>query len=252
MALKYLFGPTGGLSYHWIANRRASREWRTFRTHVAGWIQEWRQSIPKNLTELVVFGPSGGYTLPLRDLNSFTKITFIEPDPVARFFLSRKMGSKNVEFVSDDKILPWFSDEPGVFEKFVDDHPHAAFLFSNLLGQIPLLVSKTHLASQNQAAQDEFLNALEGRAWASYHDLFSCAKAKSPKLSTNAIPSFKGHEASTRLSEIAVATFPATTTDPQILADHETSWLSVGRRTEFALWHLTKKQVHLIGFVKQN
>lgn len=252
MSLKYLVGPTGGLSYHWIASRRAAREWKPFRAQVDSWLTEWRQSLPKSITELVIFGPSGGYTFSLKSLSSFTKLTFVEPDPVARYLLKRKVDrsaqTKSFDFISDESLLPWFSEEPCQFEKFVEDHPHAAFLFSNLLGQIPLLVSKSHLASQNQAAQDEFLNALQGRAWASYHDLFSCAKAKHAKLSANAIPSFKGFEASTRLSEIAIATFPGS----QTLVDHETSWLSVGRRTEFSLWPLTKNQVHLIGFVKQS
>jgi hypothetical protein len=247
MALKHLAGPTGGLSYHWIARKRVNHAWRPFRAQVRDWLLAWKSQWPETCSELIVFGPSAGWTLPLTDLAKINKLVFVEPDPIARFLLRRRLKYASLEFYSRADLLPWFSDDLLAFNDFLRDRPKAAVLFSNLLGQVPLLVSPSYHASQNQHAQDAFLSALKGRTWASYHDIFSTQTAKGARLTTNAIPSFGAHEASTRLSEIAVETFEGAGT----LTDHETSWLSVGRRTEFALWPLTEKQVHLIGFVKQ-
>ena len=255
MSFKHLLGPTGGLFYHWTASRNARARWRPFRSQVRDWLSDWHRQWPSGIQELVVFGPSAGWTLPMKDLEALPRLTFVEPDPFARFLLRKRFASqlqkpeseKSIEILSDPKLLPWFSDEVGAFEQFVDSRPQAAFLFSNVLGQIALLLSHSQAASRLQPAQDEFLNALEGRVWASYHDLYSTQSTHPPHLTTTAIPSFKGSEASTRISEIALATFPKA----KALTDHETSWLSVGRRTEFALWPLSRKQTHLIGFVKQ-
>lgn len=247
MALKHLAGPTGGLSYHLIARKRVHSTWQPFRAQVRNWLVDWKNHWPETCSELIIFGPSAGWTLPLPDLTRINKLILIEPDPVARFLLRRRLKHPRLEFHSRADLLPWFSDDLLAFDEFLRERPNAAVLFSNLLGQVPLLVKPSYAASQNQHAQDAFLNALKHRTWASYHDLFSTQTAKSTRLTTNAIPSFNGREASTRLSEIAVDTFEGART----LTDHETSWLSVGRRTEFALWPLTEKQVHLIGFVKQ-
>lgn len=247
MAFKYLFGPTGGLFYHFVASQNVKALWRPFRTQVRAWLAEWHNQWPKHVQELVIFGPSAGWTLPLKDIAALTKVTFVEPDPIARFLLKRRFAKANFEILKDPKLLPWFSEEVGTFERFVESRPHAAFLFSNVLGQVALLMSSEQTSLKMQPAQDEFLNALEGRTWASYHDLYSTSSKTTPHLTTTAIASFKGAEASTRISEIALSTFP----EAKTLTDHETSWLSIGRRTEFAIWPLSKKQLHLIGFVKQ-
>lgn len=247
MAFKHLLGPTGGLFYHLVASRNAKALWRPFRAQVRSWLTEWHAQWPQATQELVIFGPSAGWTLPLNDLAAFPRITFVEPDPVARLLLKKRMAASKFEILKDPGLLPWFSPEPGTFERFVKSRPHAAFLFSNVLGQVALLMPAEVSAVKMQPAQDEFFNALAGRTWASYHDLYSTHSQFAPHLTTTAIPSFRGSEASTRMSEIALSTFP----NAKALVDHETSWLSIGRRTEFAIWPLSTRQQHLIGFVKQ-
>lgn len=254
MSLKHIIGPTGGLSYHWIASRHANTRWRSFRAQVRQWLTEWQKNWPlhgpNSIQELVIFGPSAGWTLPLDDFHGLSKVTFVEPDPLARFLLKKRFGKKPIEILSDSKILPWFSENTEEFKCFVDSRPHAAFLFSNLLGQVTLLLSPEQAASRIRSAQNEFLNALENRIWASYHDLYSTTQSseiKVPHLTTKAISSVSSSESTSRISEIALATFP----DAKSLTDHETSWLSVNRPTEFAIWPLSRNQTHLIGFVKQ-
>lgn len=256
-AVRHAIGPTGGLSYHWIASRNVDSRWRSFRTQVRSWLLEWQAKWPQGsnaITELVIFGPSAGWTLPLADFKTIPKMTFVEPDPIARALLKNRFGKSApgtpVQIQKDPKILPWFSDDPGSFQRFVDERPNAAFLFSNLLGQIALLQKPSRITSDPaethlRSAQDEFLNALSGRVWASYHDLYSTNTAA--HLKTSELHVSENADVSKSLSQIAIETFPSA----QSLTDHETSWLSVGRKTELAIWPLSKSQIHLIGFVKE-
>lgn len=219
-----IFSRTGGLTYHLIARRRASSAWSPFRARVRDWLGPWLAARDANGTalcdELIVFGPSAGWTLPLDLLARVPRVIVVEPDPVARFILRRKIKA---DFISSRKLLPWFSR--GEFTKFLGDHPRASVLFTNVLGQIAL-------ASPTVDGRDEFLSALHGRRWASYHDLFS------------------GGTASLGIDECATLDgLPARVFTSGDVIDHETAWLSDGRRTQLGLWPLTAQQTHLIGFV---
>ena len=254
--MDFLAGPTGGLSYHAAALRYRQTLWQPFLGSVENWLsQTWN---PKS-RDLVIFGPSAGWTLPAGFLARFDSVIGIEPDPIGRTlfryrFRSAKQnpGIKKLQLLSSENLLPWFSPRPQVFSDFLAQHAESAILFSNLLGQIPLLHPDRALAAMIDK-QELFIESLRGREWASYHDLLSGRAQVLPtapkKLSaqtaiailTDLVP----------FSDFAEEIFPA---GSQIV-DHDTLWLSApdsgaGRTsTELATWQIRPGVHHLVGFV---
>ncbi len=233
MPLRYSLSPSGGLLYHLIAWRRARTQWAPFRAQVRAWLNAWR---PDSSRELIVFGPSAGWTLPLELLATSRRLTFVEPDPIARALLRRRLNAKGtVEFVSDAQILPWFSKSENSFEEFLAERPNADILFSNMLGQIALHFSKAQ-AQTIVTSQKAFLAALKTHRWASYHDLISGPRP---------------------IEQLKLTTLPAGgSLDPSsvfaegVITDHETTWLSQNLETQLAAWPITESQTHIIGFVR--
>ena len=231
--MRFLFSSTGGLVYHLIAWRRAGTTWAPFRARVRVWLSDWREGLEQETPrdrvdgsasrDLIVFGPSAGWTLPLDLLVRFSRVLFVEPDPVARFLLRRRLPKDvRAEFISRADLLPWTARRPGVFSEFIAKHPGAAILFSNVLGQIPLIAKRP-----GTRMNSEFLSALEARAWASYHDLFS---------------------GSADGAELTASRDPAEVFKSGDVVDHETAWLS-DKSSQLALWPLTENNLHIIEFV---
>ena len=67
-----LFNPTGGLVYHWRALRYRNSLWAPFRQAISRHLDAWDP--PEK--ELVVLGPSAGYTLPPDFLERFDRLWF--------------------------------------------------------------------------------------------------------------------------------------------------------------------------------
>jgi hypothetical protein len=251
--MRFAFSATGGVSYHLIARRRARSLWAPFRAHVRSWLAPWIEEImagtfdvdvgvdvdddagngrslgaaPVPLVsrarELVVFGPSAGWTLPLDLFAGFSRVVFVEPDPVARFLLRRRLPAGVLfEFVTREDLLPWTSSRPRVFAEFLARYPGAAVLFASVLGQIPLIAKRIDLATHG-----EFLQTLSTRAWASYHDLYSGASED---------------------AHLIASRDPSQVFKQGAVVDHETSWLS-NASSQLALWPLTEKSLHVIEFV---
>jgi hypothetical protein len=233
----YALGPTGGLRYHLRAWRSRHTAWPPFRREVDRWLtQLWNPVAPR---ELLIFGPSAGWTLPLGFLTRYSSIIAVEPDPIARVLLSRRIPRHlQIKFVADPSILPWFS--AGRFAKFLDEHASAHVLFSNILGQIPLLRPVRSIGE----AREEFLSNLAGRCWASYHDLISVRARSTAALSGMECASLT--QAS--LETLATDLFPKAKT----AIDHDMVWLSHNRATHLAVWDLDPEIHHLIGFVFDN
>ncbi len=233
--MRFAFSATGGVFYHLIARRRYRTSWAPFRARVRAWLEPWLaqagvvpcvDSVLGHTNELIVFGPSAGWTLPLDLFAGFSRVIFVEPDPIARFVLKRRLPRRvRAEFVSRADLLPWTSKASGEFDRFLSRHPQATVLFSNVLGQIPL-IARHH----GPDMQHEFLQALAGRRWASYHDLYS-GSASGASLTAAREPS---------------AVFASGS-----VTDHETAWLSesTAAPASLALWPLTDETVHVIEFV---
>lgn len=240
---------SGGLFYHYLALRFSRKLWRPFRADVASWLSSWNPAA----NELIVFGSSAGYSLPEEFLNRFARVIAVEPDPIARMLLKKRFPRAKIEFENDRELLsPIPKDYLGSTSKFaieklasfLNRHPNAAVLFSNVLGQLPL--EFPHLSD------DIFANhliairgALRGREWASYHDILSTwAKPKSLKpfvLKAGALD----------LKEFAEKNLvhpPSKTTRYEIV-DHQTHSLSAGGETQCTWWELAPGRFHLIGFL---
>lgn len=248
MGAGFLFGPSGGLSYHWSAWRYRHKLWASFRAEVETWLcEEWKPQAK----ELIIFGSSAGWTLNDRFLSRFDSIVCVEPDPLSRWIFSRRFGhlSKTSEkwklrWSDRTDLLPWFASHTRDFENWLAEYPAHAILFSNLLGQMPCLDPGF---GSNEINKKSFLNALREREWASYHDLLSgcCIHSESGEVLRLAPRDLDVTLSESTLRELASEVFAV----PQDVYNHETLWLSEKRRTHFAHWQIRPHQHHLIAFV---
>lgn len=147
--------PSGGLTYHLRAWRYRQRLWHGYRTQVAEWLHGWQP----DSRQLLLIGPSAGYSLAEDFLAGFARISVLEPDPLARALLRRRFPGIRFDFASR-------LHHP---TRLIEDFPDAAWLFCNLLGQA---WTDTPAATWHA----ELHAALAGRIWASYHDLVSTAR----------------------------------------------------------------------------
>lgn len=243
-AMKFALSSTGGLRYHLIALSRQGTHWQSFRRRIADWLAKWNPQEPT----LIIFGASGGYTLPLEFLKRFEKIVVVEPDPIAKLiFIRRFRGIKNIAWIHDPKILPWFAASPGdgtALVKLLKRHQPSAVLFANLLGQVPLL-TKDLSSAQVSAARNTLKSALKKVNWASYHDLYSSRDSSIVEWMTNS--AIDGNQLS-RIKDT-------------LIIDHDTQWITDGvmrapapkdnqsnKQTEFIYWPIHRQAHHIIGF----
>lgn len=223
--------PSGGLTYH-LRAWRSQKAWRPFRDAIASWLAEWK--IEKD--ELILIGPSGGYTLPREWLQGFRKIHAYDADPLAGLFFRRQHPQANAEFHREDVF--WQKDRlsSAKLDEIVSRHPRAALLFSNVLGQVLL---------EGRADEGEwrrFLKKLGAllatREWASYHDLYSVA----------GLPRSKHEETLNRFRESkSVNAFERGTVTDHLLTDVE--WPKASAKTIFG-WSLTDRDLHLVEAVR--
>ncbi len=223
-SVQALLNPAGGLRYHWRALRHRAGRWEPFTAALATWLDGWRPAA----RELVLVGPSAGYCLPASFLARFAAIDAFEPDPLARLLFARRFPTlARVRWHAEDRLTT--PDGPGAL---VADFPSAAFLFCNVLGQLPWLRDD----SVPTTWKTELARALTGRAWATFHDRLSGTTA--PRLAGPSEP-----VASTVDNEgLAARWYPAGAT----LLDHETADLFPGRTRRFLVWEIRPGYFHLI------
>jgi len=159
-----LLHPSGGLFYHLRAWRWQSTRWLPFHSEVARWLDAWRPEA----AQLVLIGPSGGYALNARFLARFQRITILEPDALARHLLRKRFSDFAFEFADSGWLAG--SDGPAILAQ---RYPEAAFLFCNLLGQ---KLTGQGVGHDRQAWLGGLQTALQGRNWASWHDLASTTR----------------------------------------------------------------------------
>lgn len=187
-------------------------------------------------------GPSGGYCLPLSLLARFDRLLFFEPDPLARFILSRRLrslpGTRSVAWVSDDVWV-----EPllrGGTPPIVSLGRETALLFSNFMGQLMFLVPDTRWAAFCGAFRERVWPVLERVPWASFHDRLSGPVA--PAIE----PAARGGE---RLNDSQVLAWYGGYNSGELL-DHATEEVVPrGRHYGYFHWPLLPDQHHLIEAV---
>lgn len=164
-----LFRPSGGLVYHWRALKNG-RRWRTFRRDVAQWLDFWDCS----KEHLVLIGPSGGHTLPTKWLRSFQKIDAYDLDPLAKFFFQLRHRHPALTFHQKDMFWREGRLSLAPMQEVLAEHPRASVLFCNVLGQV--LLERPAEESHWYQFLKELRQLLNGRSWASFHDMYSKEK----------------------------------------------------------------------------
>jgi hypothetical protein len=166
--------PAGGLRYHLRAFRHAKTLWQPFRWSLGEWLLRWEP--PE--TTLVLVGPSGGYNLQPFLLERFRRVICLEPDPIARVVLSQRLRRAPLdprptfEFVSEDKLV----HAPQRLRPFLDEIGEAAVLFSNVIGQLRVLLDAPDRdAPALMRVREAVLAGIAGRSFASFHDRVSGA-----------------------------------------------------------------------------
>lgn len=223
-----LFNPTGGLIYHLRARRYQDSLWAPFRQQVAQFLDDWH---PRE-KELLILGPSGGYTLPSDFLERFEKLYLFDPDPWAPIFFRKNHPGLNVEWSRKNLIFQSKKFAPELLTDWLKNK-NVAVLFSNLLGQLPLIGDSDHLQDWWNDLQPE----LARHSWASYHDLFS-------------FPQYAALPSKLAASPVVpqLVDWALKSKKPLELTDHGTSELfpnSLGAWT----WHLSPRRTHIVSGV---
>jgi hypothetical protein len=171
MIASTLVNPAGGLRYHVRAARYSRKLWQPFRWAVGEWLLGWNP--PE--TTLVIVGPSGGYNLQPFLFERFEKVVALEPDPVARYLFRRRLSRAplerhpSLEMLSEDHLLA----EPERLVTLLEER-QACVLFSNVLGQLPVLLDTAEPEAPALARiRRAIARMIEGRSWASFHDRVS-------------------------------------------------------------------------------
>jgi hypothetical protein len=133
----------------------------------------------------VLVGPSAAYCIDDAFFTRWRRMTILEPDPIARLLLGRRLarlGAPSPRYVIRDALFePLLDGRPGL-DAILREEPRASVLFANLLGQLPFLVPESRTGAWHDAWAARVLPELVARPWASFHD----------RLSTNVRPTATG------------------------------------------------------------
>jgi len=173
-----LWNPAGGLRYHMRAMRYAARLWEPFRWPLGEWLLGWQTREPT----LLLVGPSAGYNLQPFLLERFQRVVVLEPDPLARWLLRRRLGRvpldprPALEWIAEDQLV----FHPERFASLLERLGPSAILFCNVIGQLRHLLGVEDGEAPSLAAVRAAVRAATvGRSWASFHDRVSGALAPS-------------------------------------------------------------------------
>jgi hypothetical protein len=229
--------PSGGLRYHLRAWRNRERSWQGFREQLEDWLASWRP----RATTLAIVGPSGGYCLPLRALERFSRFVVFEPDPVARFILRRRLEralpDRSVVWIAQDAWIEPLRNGGSIPSALLG--PRCALLFSNIVGQLPYMIDDASFPAWRDAWRGSLWPVLERTPWASFHD----------RVSGSAPPPAALPESGHRLSDAEIQALYRQSSSAAVieLIDHGShELLPEGRSYRYFHWPLTPATHHLI------
>ena len=231
----------GGPFYHLRALRSASSRWRPFRDTLGEWLSEVLPRTPS----LVLVGPCAAYCIADAFLARYDHVTLLEPDPIARVVLSRRLtrlGVRSVEPVARDLLVsPLVRGTPGL-DVLLEERRDASVLFANVLGQIRFLTTEGDFDKWHSGWTERVAPRLARRRWASFHDRVSAAVAP-----TRAMP----FRAAARIPDDALgATFYARAAGRVELLDHLTLGLFPAELPHaYFHWELEPGAHHLVEAV---
>jgi hypothetical protein len=164
--------PAGGLVYHLRALRFRRTLWAPFERTLATWLEAWD---PGSDAVLLV-GPSAGYCLADRFLARFRDVLVLEPDPVARLMLARRLARLRIGRVgtcADDLLVRSLLGPERDLCDLLDEDPTRAVVFCNLLGQVRFLLPDETFETWADAFRARVVAALATRGWVTFHDRLS-------------------------------------------------------------------------------
>jgi hypothetical protein len=208
-------------------------------------VARWLSEVLPPGDELILVGPSAGHCLPLRQLAAFRRVLVLDPDPVGRWLLRRRLAAQSsklaIETESRDLLrAPLLSGAAGL-EQLLDRRPAATLLFCNVLGQLHFDLADEQQARFEQAFRSRIVPRLEGRVWASFHDRWSLDFAFEQALPEPA--SFPAQPSDEQLGRYW---FGASGPPVEVL-DHGTSELfpaALPRR--YLGWRMRREAVHIV------
>lgn len=222
-----MLNPAGGLRYHWRAQRHA-RRWRAFAAPLADWFAEW----DVRAEALLLVGPSAGWCLPDALFRRFARIDVLEPDPLARVLLGRRLRGLGVragmharDYLTSDRV-----------GRLAGDFPSHAIAFCNVLGQLRFLRPELDDPACDRAWKSALTDALDGREWATFHD----------RLSGLIAPHLERPLDDTTDEDLAAAFYDG---DGELVT-HGTDGLFPERPRRWLSWELLPGQHHLIEAIR--
>lgn len=233
-----LVTPSGGLVYHLRALRHAGASWAPFRAELAAWLA---RSLPL-ADELILVGPSAGHCLPTERMRRVPRILALEPDPLARVLLRKRLAPSRVEFEPRDLLIePLLNGESGL-AALLERRPHVPVLFCNVLGQVHFALSEEQHDHFQQGFRARVLPALAGRSWASFHDRWSLDWPAGAAPT----PASREFESLPSDAELGEAWF-GSGKEPVTALDHGTTALfpETWPRT-YLSWQLTPSALHVV------
>jgi hypothetical protein len=239
-----LTNPAGGLRYHWRALRHRRGCWQPFVVALGDWLAGWRPATDR----VVLVGPSAGWCLPEAVLARFESLTGIEPDPLARRLFARRFPNlaSHLRWHAADYLVPVDGElRAERLHALVRDFPSHAFLFCNVLGQLPYL----HRAAVEQPSFAVWKHTLAAvfaeRPFASFHDRLSGACVARPEALGATLPVPLG---SADLAERYLVTGAGAVE----VEDHATGDLFPGRPRTLLAWEITPGWTHLVEAVRSD
>lgn len=230
--LAAMLNPAGGLRYHWRA-RRYARRWGTFVDPLASWLEEW---VP-DAGDLLLVGPSAGWCLPDGLFRRFERIDVVEPDPLARVLLGRRLRRLGCE--AHPRERDYLSGDPSRLAELGHDFPRHAILFCNVLGQMRFLRPELDDAERSRQWKQALMTALDGRAWATFHD----------RLSGRLVPCLgdvAASDAAMSDEDLAAAFYVG---DGELVT-HGSDGLFPRRPRRYFAWELVPGQHHLVEAIR--
>jgi hypothetical protein len=238
-----LFNPAGGVRYHLRALQYSKSLWQPFRWAIGEFLLRFQP----NATTLLVVGPSAGYCLQPFLFERFERLVCLEPEPIARYFFSRRIKqatlerTPKIEFITEDHLVK----HPERLPKLAAGLGDCAVLFSNVLGQLRGLLEIDELEHPKLLhVRNAIREVTANHAFVSFHDRVS------GRIRPSFVPPFRS---SHRLSDDEVATelYKHTLIGDQAeavtLLDHFTSELfNAELPHEYFTWQLEPGSYHLI------
>lgn len=248
-SLRSALSPSGGVAYHYIAYKYQRTLWKPFIRSVEGWLSHWEPGKKK----LLIIGSSGGYCLTDSFFKRFEKIECLDPDPIAQWVLTRRLGKLPLQefrwnrknYFSGSKDSP-FGER---FFQFLETKQDYAVLFSNFLGQLSLLERAQEFApgSPEEMRWNVFVDQLgkglrKRGAWASYHD-----RVSGPIRPKIVQPLRKQVQTDEELLHCFYPEACGTSSESPIeLIDHMTAGYFPGQDASYFSWEIYSGHFHLI------